>query len=861
MLVFACIYRSPTKSDTSNENNIRLNKLIYDISSSKKYSHKCFVGDFNFPTINWENWTTKHVEESKEEKFLGTLRDSFLHQNVDEPTRCRGTDDPSLVDLILTGEANQAENMEYLSPLGKSDHSALTFTIKCEADGKPKSERYNYENADFESMKQNLETSDWVNNFLNTANGKLIEELWQSFKTKVTELQNRFVPLKIIGGERWRKRGRIPIPKDLRNEIANKKRLHRKWMKSSPRKKYENRVKYIRARNRVTKMMRQAHRNYEQKICNNSKAKPKVFWSHVRSKMKSSSTVSSLLEAPNDKTSLRHEDHEKANILQRQFCSVFTKEPTGELPDFEKRTESVIGEIHITKEMIQNEIKHLNHNKSFGPDGIHPKMLSSLSDYLSEPLAVIMNASLREGSLPKDWKEAHVIPIYKNKGAQNLAVNYRPVSLTSIVCKMMESMIRKHIMEHLLDQHLISDKQYGFVKNRSTVTQLLYYLDKCCESTSEGKVIDSIYFDFAKAFDTVPHRRLCKKLSAYGIDGPIMSWIKSFLNGRTQSVKVNQSFSTTDHVASGVPQGSVLGPLLFVLYINDLPERVITSFVMLFADDTKIFKEVNTIEDSISIQQDIDALVKWSKDWLLNFHPDKCHVLTIGKFTDIKHAYPYCLDGNQLEHVFEEKDLGILIDSELTFEEHIAKQVKKANSILGMINRSFERLNPTIFLVLYTAFVRPHLEYAQSVWSPKLRKYVNLIEGVQRRATRLVPICKDMSYEERLRFLGLPTLEFRRLFCDMVQVYKHIHYYDKSTLPNKLTTRTRPNRRHKYELTPNFGKDGFRGAQTNSFFYRSILYWNRLPNHVVEAKTVKVFKERLNEAWKTHPKRFETRQL
>jgi len=140
----------------------------------------------------------------------------------------------------------------------------------------------------------------------------------------------------------------------------------------------------------------------------------------------------------------------------------------------------------------------------------------------------------------------------------------------------------------------------------------LYYLDTCCESTSEGKVIDSIYFDFAKAFDTVPHRRLCKKLLAYGIDGPIMSWVKSFLNGRTQSVKVNKSFSTTDHVVSGIPQGSVLGPLLFVLYINDLPERVISSFILLFDDDTKIFQEVNTIEDSISIQQDIDALVKWS---------------------------------------------------------------------------------------------------------------------------------------------------------------------------------------------------------------------------------------------------------
>ena len=149
-------------------------------------------------------------------------------------------------------------------------------------------------------------------------------------------------------------------------------------------------------------------------------------------------------------------------------------------------------------------------------------MLLALNDYLSEPLAVIMN-TLKEGSLLKDWKEAHVIPIYKNKGAQNLAANYRPVSLTSIVCKLMESILRKHIMEHLLDQHLLSNKQYGFMKNRSTVTQLLYYFNKCCERTSERKVIDSIYFDLAKAFDTVPNRRLCKKLSGYGIEGQIMS--------------------------------------------------------------------------------------------------------------------------------------------------------------------------------------------------------------------------------------------------------------------------------------------------------------------------------------------------
>ena len=291
-----------------------------------------------------------------------------------------------------------------------------------------------------------------------------------------------------------------------------------------------------------------------------------------------------------------------------------------------------------------------------------------------------------------------------------------------------------------------------------------------------------------------------------------------------------------------------------------IPESVISS-ILLFADDTKIFKEVNYIDDSLSIQRDIDILVQWSKDWLLQFHPDKCHVLTLGKFGDIKHAHPYSLDGKQLEHVFMEKDLGVLIDSELSFEEHIAKQVKKANSILGIINRGFENLNPKVFKILYSTFVRPHLEYAQSVWSPKLRKHVNLIEGVQRRATRLVQRYCNMSYEERLRELELPTLEFRRQFSDMVQIYKHIHYYDKNTLPNKITTRTRPHRRHNYELIPNFADDGFRGAQTKSFYYRCIPNWNKLPKSVVEAKTIKIFKEQLNKAWVKHPKRFDTRQL
>jgi len=467
---------------------------------------------------------------------------------------------------------------------------------------------------------------------------------------------------------------------------------------------------------------------------------------------------------------------------------------------------------------------------------------------------------LTEGELPEDWKLAHVTPIYKNKGAHNLAVNYRPVSLTSVVCKLMESILREHITRYLTNLKLLSKKQYGFISRRSTVTQLLMYIDKCCESMSGGKVVDCIYFDFAKAFDTVPHRRLCKKLEGYGITGTTKNWITSFLKGRKQLVKVNQSHSKLDDVISGIPQGSVLGPLLFVLYINDLPDKVVSD-LLLFADDTKIFKEVNSINDSLVIQKDVDTLNEWSKDWLLKFHPDKCHVLTLGKLANIKHAHPYSLAGNQLEHVFEEKDLGVLVDAELMFEEHIAKLVNKANSTLGIIRRGFDNLTPKTITTLYSAFVRPHLEYAQSVWSPKLRKHVNMLEGVQRRASKLIPIYRHLPYSERLKRLGLPTLEFRRQFCDMVQVYKHLSFYDKDTIPSKLISRARPKRRHSKELLPNFANDGFNGPQTKSFYYRCVPTWNKLPREVVSAKSIKSFKEKLNDAWKNHPQKFVTRGM
>ena len=240
----------------------------------------------------------------------------------------------------------------------------------------------------------------------------------------------------------------------------------------------------------------------------------------------------------------------------------------------------------------------------------------------------------------------------------------------------------------------------------------------------------------------------------------------------------------------------------------------------------------------------------WCKDWLLKFNLEKCHVLTLGKLQNIQHAHPYTIDDSILEHVNEEKDLGVIIDCDLTFEEHISSKIKKANSMVGLIKRSFAYLSPEMFRTLYTTFVRPHFEYAQVVWSPELCKHANIIEGVQRRATRIVSIYRNLPYEERLRFIDIPTLKIRRQIGDMVEVYKHLHVYDKSSTSNKFVPRVRPSRKHNFELQRIFANDGLRGFQKNSFYYRSIGPWNKLPSSVVDSPSVATFKKRLRDHWK-----------
>ncbi|KAK6178413.1 hypothetical protein SNE40_013205 [Patella caerulea] len=396
---------------------------------------------------------------------------------------------------------------------------------------------------------------------------------------------------------------------------------------------------------------------------------------------------------------------------------------------------------------------------------------------------------------------------------------------------------------------LLSKHQHGFVSGRSTSTNLLAVIDTWTKALDDLTPVDTIYLDFAKAFDSVPHERLLNKLEGYGIKGEVLTWIRQFLHGRCQQVKVNGEPSDWKPVTSGIPQGSVLGPVLFVIFINDLPE-IVQSLVEMFADDTKIFLPIHDANSHQIIQNDIHSLTDWAKKWQLRFNASKCKTLHLGN-RNPRHTYRM-EDQNGCEIPLEstdlEKDLGVNIDPSLTFSSHIEGQVNKANRIIGLIRRSYEHLDGDSFRRLFTALIRPHLEYCNVAWAPRLEKDKKLIEGVLRRGTKLISGLKDLSYEERLEKLKLPSMAFRRARGDVIEAYKYTHGLYKTDQIFELDT-DKTRRGHSYKLKKRHCKTATR---SNFFSYRVVNEWNSLPEDVVSAPSLNAFKSRIDRLWSDH---------
>ena len=602
----------------------------------------------------------------------------------------------------------------------------------------------------------------------------------------------------------------------------------------------ENFNAYAKARNQVKWALRKAQKEKEIKIARYIKTDPKKFYAYVSSKTKPRETVANLLQKDGSLTKC---DSEKAEVLNNFFTSVFTLEDSSNIPSFPQRTPKTLSTPVISVDEMKNKLKQLNTSKSAGPDNMHPRLLKELAEVIALPLKLLFDKTLKEGKIPAAWKKAEVKPIFK-KGSKNDPGNYRPVSLTSIVCKVFEGIIRDSLNKHLLDNNLLSDHQYGFMSGRSCTTQLLTTINDWMLLLDDKKPVDVVYLDLQKAFDKVPHMRLLTKLTAYGVTGPIFEWIKDFLTNRTQFVTVGTENSPEVPVTSGVPQGSVLGPTLFIYFINDMPDTLDCT-VKIFADDTKAYTEVQSTEQRDRLQRNIDNLLHWTNLWQIKFNCSKCKILHIGRKNP---CYNYVMNGLNLQETKLEKDLGIYVDNNLTFEGHINEIVNKANRLVGMISRFITHKDKDIMVPLFKTLVRPVLEYGNAVWSPYLIKHINLLENIQRRFTKRIIGLSDTDYESRLRVLRLPSLEFRRLRGDMIETFKIIlGLYDHSTTSTLFSIVQSSNTRgHPYKLNK-------RHVSTNQFaqFYtnRVINTWNSLPEHIVKAGSIDAFKNNIDNHW------------
>ena len=575
----------------------------------------------------------------------------------------------------------------------------------------------------------------------------------------------------------------------------------------------------------------------------------KKFWSYVKSSNKSNRIP--------DKMHLdgcfRKKPKEIADLFNQNFVNQFSDESLYNINiNF---NDDKFFDFSISANSIYQQLIRLDINKSTGPDNISALVLKKCATTIAFPLHLLFNLSFKTGSLPSDWKLAHIVPIHK-KGDKGDIENYRPISLTSIISKLFEKCIRDELF--LECKHLLHDTQHGFLTSKSCTTQLVSFSHDISVGLNSNNLIDVIYLDFAKAFNTVNHDIILLKLkNEYNIDGLMLKFIKEYLQERKQRVAVNGTLSDIRAVKSGVPQGSILGPLLFILFINSMQNRVSPGTqIALYADDTKLWRRIVTPNDHEILQRDINALFQWSIENKMRFHAKKCKVLSINHFhynlfSELPFfLFPYQIDNVLLDYCTEEKDLGIIITSKFNFSNHQQVVLSKAINQFNLLRRTCHFVkNSYKRRTLYLTLVRSLLEHGSQIWSPSISALIKF-ENFQKSCVKWIlkeqfTSYNEAEYLEKLISLNILPMEYKFIMSDLLLFHKFIYELIPVSVPEEIIplsvrTRSHANTSHKYQVKCDVQVK--KNVLCNSYFTRAVHHWNLLPDECREIPTSAQFR-------------------
>ena len=818
---FFVIYRPPSAGSDQMKDLINCVK-----SNCLPNSTNLIIGDLNCPGIDWCNYCS---HDGVETMFCDAVCKLGFSQAVNKATRKN-----SVLDIVLSNDPLVVSDLSVNSPFCKSDHNTLSFKLLLHQMITENSENlkpiYDWTNADFESLENYFLNFDWCKLLMYNFTA---DDLWVAFRDIWKLGIANFVPLKQPPTHAKRKCYASKLyPKEIKKLLSKKNIL---WAALNKNPNEHLKLAYNNVNNKCRGLIRKHALDTENKVVKADNLG--AFYKHVNRKLSCKTGIGPIKRSDGSYSST---DVEKANIINNYFASVCTIDDTN-LPPFQPKADinHSFEQITITAGKVKKVISKLKNNLSSGPDNLPPLFFKKLSKSLSEPLALLFNSLMSFGGVPTEWKSALVLPVFK-KGVSSDVSNYRPISLTCVCSKLLECLIKDDMLVYLQKNNLISKCQHGFLSKHSTFSNLVESLNDWTISINRHNQTCIAFIDFAKAFDSVCHSKLIYKIEKYGISGNILTWITNFLSNRSQRSVVGNGLSDYVLLLSGVPQGSVLGPLLFLLFINDVMDNFSDGVITkLFADDVKMYVEITCPADYLKLQESLDYLYRWSIAWQLPISVQKCCTLSVG--TTHHNNNNFYLNQMQLPIHHCVRDLGILTDNQLKFNDHICSIVSRAHARACLINRCFLSKNVNLLAKAFTVYVRPILEYCSSIWSPVYQHDIAKIESVQRRFTKRLPGLKAKSYTERLELLSLQTLERRRLQADLVMLFKikngliDINFND--LFINQQNSGTRG---HDFKIMQQYSRVN---AHKHFFCNRIISCWNSLPLEAVHAISIIAFKK------------------